>query len=178
MAAKRGKWSEAQIKAHIQKIQKVIQEGKRENKGEHFIGITSEQIWDKLKRMNSPMIVYQSWNSTRAGEGVNLSVGDYNPDPTEAIWLFAHVWVGSGNIDPTLGMFLANVDTRFPRLTEPAFPGLTLAAGASATLTYDLLVQSTIQISNYLGNTCLMQSNWFDVGLYLDRAVFVFGITY
>lgn len=54
MATKRAKWSEAQIKAHIQTIQKVIEKGKRENKGEHFIGITPEQIREKLKRVNPP----------------------------------------------------------------------------------------------------------------------------
>jgi hypothetical protein len=177
MAAKRAKWSEAQIKAHIQKIQKVIDQGKRENKGEHFIGITPEEIRKKFKRVNSPMIVFQGWNSTSLGGTVNLNVGIYNPDPTEAIWLFAHVWVGSGNIDPTVGTFLLNVDTRFPRLTEPPFFGLTLAAGASATLSYALKVPSTIEKSNYLGNTCLMQFNWFDVGLDLERAAFVFTVS-
>ena len=177
MATKRAKWSESQIKAHIQQIQKVIEKGKRENKGEHFIGVTPEDIRKKFKRVNSPMIVFQGWNSTSPGGTVNLNVGIYNPDPTLAIWLFAHVWVGSGNIDPTLGTFLLNVDTRFPRLTEPPFFGLTLAAGASATLSYALKVPSTIEKSNYLGNTCLMQFNWFDVGLDLERAAFVFTVS-
>jgi hypothetical protein len=177
MAAKRVKWSEAQIKTHIQTIQKVIEQGKRENKGEHFIGITPEQIREKLKRVNSPMIVFQGWNSTTPGGTVNLNVGVFNPDPTLAIWLFAHVWVGSGNIDPTVGTFLLNVDTRFPRLTEPAFFGLTLAAGASATLSYALKVPATVEKTNYLGNTALMQFNWFDVGLDLERANFVFAVS-
>jgi hypothetical protein len=47
------------------------------------------------------------------------NVGIRNPDPSQAIWLFAHAWVGSGNVDPAVGTFLLNVDTRFPRLTEP-----------------------------------------------------------
>jgi len=177
MATKRVKWSEAQIKTHIQKIQKVIEQGKRANKGEHFIGITPEQVRDKFKRVNSPMIVFQGWNSTTPGGIVNLDVGLYNPDPTLAIWLFAHVWVGSGNIDPTVGTFLLNVDTRFPQLTEPAFSGLDLAAGASATLSYALKVPATVEKTNYLGNTCLMQFNWFNVGLDLERANFVFAVS-
>lgn len=177
MAAKGVKWSEAQVKTHIQAIQKVIEQGKRENKGEHFIGITPEQIRQKLKRVNSPMIVFQGWNSTTLGGTVNLNVGVFNPDPTLAIWLFAHVWVGSGNIDPTVGTFLLNVDTRFPRLTEPAFSELTLAPGASATLSYALKVPATVEKTNYLGNTCLMQFNWFDVGLDLERANFVFTVS-
>jgi hypothetical protein len=177
MAAKRVKWTEAQVKSHIQTIQKVIEQGKRENKGEHFIGITPEQIREKLKRVNSPMIVFQGWNSTTPGGTVNLNVGVFNPDPTPAIWLFAHVWVGSGNIDPTVGTFLLNVDTRFPRLTEPPFFGLSLAPGASATLSYAMKVPATVEKTNYLGNTSLMQFNWFNVGLDLERANFVFQVS-
>ena len=123
------------------------------------------------------MIVSQGWNSTTPGGTVNLNVGVYNPDPTQAIWLFAHVWVGSGNIDPTLGTFLLNVDPRFPRLTEPAFFGLTLAPSAAATLTYALNVPASVERTNYFGNTVLMQFNWFDVGLYLERAAFVFAVS-
>ena len=177
MATKRAKWSDAQIKSHIQNIQKFVEKGKRENKGEHFIGITPEQIREKLKRVNSPIFAFLGWNSTSPGGTVNLNVGVFNPDPTAAIWLFAHVWVGSGNVDPTVGTFLLNVDTRFPRLTEPPFSGLTLAAGASATLSYALQVPSTVEKTNYLGNASLMQLNWFDVGLDLERAAFVFAVS-
>jgi hypothetical protein len=123
------------------------------------------------------MIVSQGWNNTTLGGTVNYSLGHYNPDPTQAIWLFGHVWVGSGNVDPTVGTFLLNVDPRFPRLTQPAFSGLTLAAGASATLTFALKVPSTVEKTNYLGNSSLMQFNWHDVGTYLDRGVFVFAVT-
>jgi hypothetical protein len=98
-------------------------------------------------------------------------MGVYNPDPIQAIWLFAHVWVGSGNVDRTVGTFLLNVDARFPRLTEPVFDGLTLAAGAFAILNFTIKVPSTVEDTNYLGNCCLMQFNWHDIGRYLDRGV-------
>jgi hypothetical protein len=177
MASKRAKWSEAQIKAHIQTIQKVVEKAKRENKGEHFIAITPEQIREKFKRVNSPFFISLGWNSTTPGGTVNLGITVFNPDPTTAIWLFAHVWIGSGNVDPTVGTFHLNVDPRFPRLTEPPFFGLTLAAGASATLSYSLKVPATIEKSNYLGNASLMQINWFGVGSDLDRAAFVFTVS-
>jgi hypothetical protein len=177
MATKRPKWSEAQIKAHIQTIQKIVDKGKRENKGEHFIGITPEQIREKLKRVHSPFFTFLGWNSTTPGGTVNLNVGIFNPDPTTAGSLFAHVWIGSGNVDPTVGTFLLNVDTRFPRLTEPPFFGLTLASGASATLSYSLKVPAAAEKTNYLGNATLMQFNWFNVGLDLERAVFVFEVS-
>ena len=126
----KSKFTAAQIKEHIKRIQEVIEKQKLENKGEQFTVITPEEIEKKLKRVNSPMIVSQTgtWPSpTPAGGTLIYKLGIYNPDPTQAVWLFAHVWVGSGNVDPTVGTFLLNVDTRFPRLTQPAFAGLTLA---------------------------------------------------
>ena len=171
------RWTADQIKGHIKSIQKVIEMQKREYKSEHFTSVTAEEIEKKLKRVKSPMIVSQGWNSTTPGGTVNYNLGIYNPDPTQAIWLFAHVWVGSGNVDPTVGTFLLNVDTRFPHLTQPTFAGLTLASGASATLSFVLKVPSTVEKTNYLGNSCLMQFNWHDIGTYLDRGIFVFAVS-
>lgn len=177
MPAKRKRWTAAQIKKQVTKIQAVVEKHRRESKGEHFTAVTAEEIERKLNRVNSPMIVSQSWGSTTPGGTVNYNLGIYNPDPTTAIWMFAHVWVGSGNVDPTTGTFLSNVDSRFPRLTQPAFAGLTLAPGASTTLSFALKVPSTAEKTNYLGNSCLMQFNWHDIGKYLDRSVFVFAVT-
>ena len=173
----RKKWTEAQVKEHITKIQKVIEKHQRENNEEHFTSVTPEEIAKKLKRVNSPMIVSQSWGNTTPGGSVNYSLGIYNPDATKVIGLFVHVWVGSGNVDPVPGTFLINVDTRFPRLTQPAVSGLALVAGASATLNFALKVPAGAEKTNYLGNSCLMQFNWHDVGTYLDRSVFVFGVS-
>ena len=173
----KAKWTSAQIKEHIQKIQAVIKQQKRlVKKGENFTAVTPEDIERKLKRVNSPMIISQGWGNTTPGGTINYNLGLYNPDPSQAIWLFAHVWVGSGNIDPTVGTFLLNVDMRFPRLTQPKFSGLTLAAGASTVLSLTLKVPTAIEKTNYLGNSCLMQFNWHDIGTYLDRSVFVFEV--
>jgi hypothetical protein len=179
MAAKREqkKWTGSQIKDQIRKIQKAIEKHKQESAAEHFTAVTPEEIEKKLKRVKSPMIVSQGWNDTTLGGTVNYTLGLFNPDPTQAIWLFAHVFVGSGNVDPTVGTFLLNVDPRFPRLTQPHFAGLTVAAGASATLSFALKVPASVEKTNYLGNSCLMQFNWHDVGLYLDRSVFVFAVS-
>lgn len=174
------KRTEAQIKEQIKRIQKVIEEHKRlVKKGEGFIAVTPEDIERKLKRVDSPMIVSQfgSWTgSTAPGGTFSYNVGIYNPDSTQAIWMFAHVWVGSGNVDPVVGTFLSNVDTRFPRLTEPKFAGLTLAPNTSTVLNFAMQVPTTAEKTNYLGNTCLMRVNWHDVGKYLDRSVFVFKV--
>jgi len=175
--SKRRRLTAAQINEHIRTIQKAIKKHKRENKGEHFTAVTPEEIEKKLKRINSPMIISQGWSGTAPGGTVNYNLGVYNSDPTQAIWLLAHVWVGSGNIDRTVGTFLLNVDARFSRLTQPVFPGLTLAAGAFAILNFTIKVPSTVEETNYLGNSCLMQFNWHDIETYLDRGVFVFAVS-
>jgi hypothetical protein len=103
--AKRPKFTPTQIKQHIKKIQETIDKQKRENEGEHFPSVTPEEIEKKLKRVNSPMIVSQGWNSTNPGGVVNYNLGVYNPDPTQVIWLFAHVWVGRVTSIPRSGRF-------------------------------------------------------------------------
>jgi hypothetical protein len=173
----KSKWSATEIKDHTKKILDLVAKQKKENKLQNFTGITEEEIAGKFTRINSPMIVWQSWSSsTTPGGNINYTVGIYNPDPTTASNLFAHVWLGSGNVDPVTGTFLSNVDTRFPRLTQPAVFGLSLAPSASSSLSFVLKVPSTVEKTNYLGNTCLMQFNWHDTGLYLDRGIFVFAV--
>ena len=45
------------------------------------------------------------------------------------------------------------------------------------TISFALKVPAGVQKTNYLGNTCLMQFNWHDVGVYLDRGVWPFTVT-
>ena len=172
------KFSAAKIKEQTKKIQETIQREKRHYREQNFTEVTSEDIARKLRRLKSPMIVFQGWSgSAPAGGTINYSVGIWNPDPREAIWVFAHAWVGSGNVDPLVGTFLLNVDTRFPRLTEPAFAGASIGPSSSLTISFNLQVPTGVQKTNYIGNTCLMQFNWHDVGAYLDRSVWPFTVT-
>jgi hypothetical protein len=93
--------------------------------------------------------------------------------------LYAQLWVGSGNVDPTIGSFLLNVDTRFPRITQPAsFSGLQMAGGPAtvASLAFNLSVPTGIEPLHYTAQTCLFRAGWLDVGQYLDRAMFVFAV--
>jgi len=175
--SKQKKLTPAQIKKQTQKIQEVIDKHKRENREEHFTSLTPEQIGQKLKRVNSPMIILQGWSDSTPGGTFNYIVGIYNPDSTGASDLYVHVWVGSGNVDPTLGTFLLNVDQRFPRLTQPAFFGLLLPPGADTTFHFSITVPTVIEKTIYFGNSFLMQLNYNDVGQYLDRGVFPFAVT-
>src|SRR5680860_38501 len=173
MKREKRKWSSAEVASHIKKIQETVKKQKKENQLENFTSVSEQDLENKFNRANSPMIISQGWNSTNPGGTVNYNLGIYNPDPTQAIWMFAHVWVGPGNVVSSTGQFLNNIDKRFPRLTEPDFAGLSLAAGASTTLGFSFSVPTSVEISNYIGNSCLMQFNWHDVGTYLDRGVFV-----
>src|SRR5262245_22786764 len=175
--SKKTKWTPPQTKAHSKNIEKAVEKHTKENKEEFFESITPEQIEKKLRRVNSPMIVSQSFGSATPGGTINYSVGIFNPDPVTRVFLFVHVFVGSGNVDSNVGTFLLNVDTRFPRLTGPSSSvGQSLASGASATLNFSIAVPATIERSLYLGNSCLMQINIFDVGTYLDRSCFRFSV--
>ena len=173
------KLTAAQIKEQTKKVQDAIAKHKREreDKDEHFTALKPEEITAKLKRVNSPMIVSQSWSGTTSGGTFTYSIGIQNPDPVSAGSLYVHVWVGSGNVDPVVGTFLINVDPRFPRLTQPPFFGATLAPGANTTLSFSIKVPATVEKTVYLGNSCLMQLNYHDVGMYLDRGCFPFNVT-
>jgi hypothetical protein len=173
----RKRLTSAQIKQQTKKIQEAIEKHKGENREEHFTSLTSEEIERKLKRVNSPMIVSQGWSNTTPGGTFNYNVGIHNPDPISAGNLYVHVWIGSGNADPIVGTFLLNVDPRFPRLTQPAFFGLSIPSGANATLSFSIKAPTTIEKASYLGNSFLMQLNYHDVGQPLDRGVFPFAIT-
>jgi hypothetical protein len=168
------KLTAAQIKEQTKKIQDAIEKYKQQNKEEHFTSLTPEEIDKKLKRTNSPMIIMQGWSGAPVGGSASYTVGIQNPDPTSAIFLHVHVWVGSGQPDPVVGTFLLNVDTRFPRLTQPV---PLLASGAFTTVNFTLKVPTTVEKTTYLGNSCLMRVEFHDIGQYLDRGSFPFLVT-
>jgi hypothetical protein len=181
MAARKPRFTRAQIKNHIKKIQEEMEKRRpeRERRGERFVPITPEELEKKLKRANSPIIAGGSYTPTTSPGGkVSFTADLYNPDPTDSFSLFVHVWVGSGNIDPTVGTFLLNVDTRFPRLTEPSsFSGLTLFHGTVESLTFALRVPTPIERTTYFLQSCLMGVYFWGGGEYFDRAAAPFVVT-
>jgi hypothetical protein len=172
------KLTAAQIQEQTEKVRDAIAKHKRESKEENFTSLSDEEIVAKLKRVKSPMMVSAGWSSTTPGGTFNYSVSLLNPDPIAASNLYVHVWVGSANADPTVGTFLLNVDSRFPRLTQPPAFGLTLpASGGSTTLNFSIKVPASVEKSNYIGNSCLMRISYLDIGQYLDRGCFPFSVT-
>lgn len=178
LAAHKG-LSAAEQKKHFERIKKELEQLRGTiKKGDDFVTLTDEQLGKKLKRTNTPFFVAQSWSAAAAGGVVNYSVSITNPDPISQSSLWAHVFVGPANPVSDLGDFLQIVDARFPRLTQPTTSfGLTLASGASQTLSFSINVPAGMQPGRYLGNTVLIQLNLFDVGTSMDRCAFGFLVT-
>lgn len=165
---------------HVRRIVEEVEQRRRaaENEGLNFTSPTEEQFLRKLKKMNSPMIVWQQWTGTvPVGGTITYSVGISNPDPVARGALFVHLFVGPANVAPDVSDALSAVDTRFPRLTLPRFAGLTIDPGTTQSLTFALKTPPALERSNYLGNAFLFQATWHDPGEYLDRALFVFEAT-
>src|SRR5262245_20380451 len=157
------KFTAAKIKEQIKKIQQATEKAKsrhRDQKNLKFIELTPEDIERKLKRTKSPLIFYGLVpQPAPPGATIHPELGIWNPDPIQAWGLHLHVWVGSGFVDPVVGTFLLNVDTRFPRLTQPPFPGLQIDPLLDVILKFDLKVPTGVERTTYLLSSCLMQAH-------------------
>ncbi|MBS1914367.1 MAG: hypothetical protein JST22_20420 [Bacteroidetes bacterium] len=142
-----------------------------------FSSLSEDEIRTLLNNANTPYIYFQSWSANApAGGTISYNCGIFNPDPVNRIWMYAHVFVGPANPVPDTGIALLNVDTRFPRMTEPSFTGLTLAPGGSATLSFQYPIPLGIQNSNYLGNNFLFHGEYHGIGTYYFRCLFPFHV--
>jgi hypothetical protein len=164
---------------HVKVIKEEIELRRREarDKNELFVGLTDEQIQEKLRSAKSPMITWQSWTGTTApGGNINYTLGIYNPDPWRLACLFNHVFVGAANVVADPDDALAVVDTRFARLTQPDFDGLAIDPGQTRSLGYVLPVPAGIDRTNYLGNSFLFFTPWNGKAQLFDRSLFVFKV--
>ena len=143
--------------------------------------MTREQIEKKLRRVESPMIVFQSWNNTAPPGGtINYTVGVSNPDPVSWGALAVGLSVGNRNLITSNDVFVSEFDARFPTLAQPPTLGFSLgpvgSPTASASFSFTLRIPNGVEKTGYFGNTVLQQLNFHDVGKYLDRSVFFFGV--
>lgn len=157
----KSKWTKKEIEIYSKKVLAITEKQKKDNKLAYFTSITIKEIENYFKRLNSPMIISQGWRDTIPGGTISYFWGIYNPDPTTPHSLYAHMWVGYGNVDPVIGTFLSNIDNRFPRLTMKTPE---LISGASNSVMFSLKVPSPVQRTSYFGKSCLMKLNWHDVG--------------
>jgi hypothetical protein len=163
---------------HIKTIQEEVEKQKKKvRKGENFASATEEQLKEKLGRVNSPMIVWESWGSAAPGGTFTYNVGAYNPDPVVQNGLVCYFFVGPGNPISDLASFMLNADARFPKLAQTPPFGFSLNPGETKTISFTVKVPTSAEPGGYLGNSVLFFSNSFDVGTYLDRATFVFQVT-
>jgi hypothetical protein len=173
------KLTAAQIKVQTKKILEAIENEKRRVEGQknlNFAALEPKDIERKLKRVKSPMAIAESWTSmAQPGGTIDYDVTIWNPDPYPT-YLNAHIWVGSGNVDPVVGTFLLNVDTRFPRLIEPGWGGVVINPSSQHTISFVLQVPPGVEKTNYLGNTCLMQVSIIDVGVVFERLGWIFNV--
>lgn len=167
------------VAQHIKNIQEFVrkQEAAAKKKEWNYTSVSEEEITRKLGRIDSPMIVFQSWSgSTSPGGSISYTVGLYNPDPVRRSSIYAHVFVGPANMVRDVGTALTSVDARFPRLTMPDFFGLSIPSGGNDSLSFTVDVPCCVQKTNYLGNTFLFGASYHDVGTYFDRSVFPFEV--
>ena len=179
-AAEKPKFSPEGVKRHKKNVRDEIEKQRKANKHEHFHGISDEELEKKLSSIESPFINWTSFGSAPPGGTVSMSAGVYNPDPVTQSFLFLHGFSGSGNAVPAtdIGSYLLNVDTRFNRLTQPPWIGLSLAPSTSSSaLNFALKIPATIDKGPYIWNFALLQLAIFGVGKVFDRASFVFNVT-
>jgi hypothetical protein len=163
-------------------VESVVAEAGRhrteaERDGRFFTAPPEDQLLSRATASQLPMIVWQSWNSGSPGTTIQYRAGVMNPGPNDEVWLFGHVFVGAANVAPEIGAALAAVDPGFPRLTVPAFPGLTVKAGSTETLEFALTIPAGAERTNYMGNLVLYRATWHDPADYLDRSLFVFAVS-
>jgi hypothetical protein len=164
-----------------------VQRKKAEDAKLRFTSLNEQQLTARLLPRSAPamphpmvtaMIVWQSWTGTTSpGGSITYSFGVYNPLPGPQSWLFAHAFIGPANFIHQPGIAVQSIDTRFPRLSEPGFPGLDVGPGATATLHFEMRIPTAIEPSNYLGNTFLFRADWHDVGAHVDRGCWPFAVS-
>lgn len=164
---------------HAKTIRDEIERRRRDAaaKNQQFTGLTDDQIRRKLRKANSPMIIWQGWGGAPPGGTFDYEVGIFNPDPTIAVELLVHLFVGAASFVADADDALAAVDPRFARLTQPDFPGLSVAPGATQTLVFQFPVPGSVEKTNYLGNAFLFRTTYNDAGLYEDRGLFLFKVS-
>jgi hypothetical protein len=164
---------------HLTTILKEIEKRRAEAKKEglNFTAPTEEELKERLRRVDTPMIISQGWSaSATAGGLISYTVGIFNPDPVARGSLYVYVMVGPANMVREIGEALNTADERFPRLALPRAFGLVINPGAFAQLSFTISVPN-VEDSNYLGNSFLFQGDYHDVGSYLDRGFFPFEVT-
>jgi len=167
--------------ANARRLLEDIEDLRREarEEGKNLVVRDTGQLLEKLQGTNTPMFTTVGWNATTTHSPgkFDFYVTFFNPDPTAWIWVFGHAFIGPALLPADVGQAMALVDTRFPRLTQPDYPGLNLQPGAGGRLDFSLPVPKNIEPTTYLGNCFLFFCTYFDVADYFDRCQFILNVT-
>ena len=150
---------------------------KHEKRGLAFAGLSREEYEKKLKRVESPIILWHGWTvSTQPGGSILCMAGVQNPDTF--FWHSLALAISFGNRNPIArhDEFLTGFDSRFPTCAKPAPHGFSLAPFATTSYMFQIGIPVGIEKTGYFGNWVLQQMNWLDVGKYLDRGAFFFDV--
>lgn len=170
------KRKEEHIRKVLSDVERARKKSTKKGKGWSFTGVDEDVLRKKLQKSKSPMIVYQSFNHPSPGGKVSYTIGINNPDPDTHERLWVHVFVGPANMCTDVCSALALVDPRFPRLSLPKMPGLSVSPGTTENLTFSIDVPSNIEHSIYLGNAFLFRTDWHDFGIFYDCSCFPFEV--
>jgi hypothetical protein len=158
-----------------------VEELRREarEQGKNIVVRNAAQLLERLQGTNTPTFTTLGWNSgsVHSPGKFDFLVTYINPDPIFYSSVYVYVFIGPALLPADVGQALALVDTRFPTLTQPAYPGIVLRSGDSGRLDFSLPIPHGIAHTNYIGNCFLFNCNYFLTGDYLDRSQFVFEVT-
>jgi len=171
-----GRMTADEVRTHMKNVRDAHERLLREGKYENARTLDDEELAKKLNRTNTPFISGFGFGSAAPGGSFGVGATAYNPDPVTIYGIYIHLFVGPSLVVPDNGIALLNVDTRFNRLTEPPFYGMTLAPSTSSSVNFTMRIPATIEKSIYFGNLFLIRSFIFSLGSVLDRVDFAFRV--
>ena len=143
-----------------------------QQQGLAFSAPSDEQLEKKIRgeTANSPYIYGMSWTSgTVPGSTAYYQVWISNPDAVGHYFTFVSVFFGVANFFGNIADGIIGRDDRWPSLSSPPF---SLAAGGTATQSFNYVTPSTVPRSTYLGNAVVWRGDFHDTGVYFDRGLF------
>jgi hypothetical protein len=159
-----------EVERRLQEIQLLKQEA--EDQGRRFRFLSEEELTRKVRgrSSNSPFIFAYGWNpSTTPGASSTVTVSAANPDPTQHYPLLVSLFFGVANFLNDISLGPAGRNVEWPYISTLPFG---LASSASTSKSFSYTTPTGITLGTYLGNLVLWRGEFFDQGVYLDRAFF------
>jgi hypothetical protein len=169
-----GKKTDQEVQQELDRRLEEIEllERQAQQQGLAFSSPTKEQLERKIRGedSNSPYIYSMSWTSgTTLGSPASYQVWMSNPDPAGYYPMFVSLFFGVANFFDNIADGVIARDDRWPFLSSSPF---SLAAGGTATQSFNYTTPSTVPRSTYMGNALVWRGELHDKGAYCDRGLF------